>query len=149
MKGVEEAGVNHDRSRHSSKKRSSPRISRTLQPRPVDARHDSRSPRRLFQRLLLPPLLYKDAGKLPLWKDLDAPEIAVAYWHRKLEDEGSSAVRERDEAKYREVNHTLGIMNQNMDTNAFVSVFGEEAKAHPRKGLKNSKPVGWMREEAL
>jgi ubiquinol oxidase len=36
----------------------------------------------------------KDACKLPLWKDLDAPEIAVAYWHRKQDDEGSSAVRE-------------------------------------------------------
>ena len=47
-----------------------------------------------------------EAGKLPKWKDLDAPEIAVTYWKM---PEGSRKMRDlllyirADEAKHREV----------------------------------------------
>jgi ubiquinol oxidase len=93
-----------------------------------------------------------DAGKLPLWRSLNAPEIAVTYWNM---PEGNRKMRDlllyvrADEAKHREVNHTLGNLDQTTDPNPFVSVFEDEGKPHPSKGLKDAKPVGWTREEAL
>ena len=47
-----------------------------------------------------------DAGKLPLWKSLDAPQIAITYWnmpegHRKMRD--LLLYVRADEAKHREV----------------------------------------------
>jgi ubiquinol oxidase len=93
-----------------------------------------------------------DAGKLPLWKHLEAPKIAVAYWempegHRMMKD--LLLYVRADEAKHREVNHTLDNLDQKMDPNPFASVFEDEEKPHPSKGLKNAKPVGWTRDEAL
>ena len=51
-----------------------------------------------------------EAGKLPKWKQLEAPEIAVKYWnmpegHRTMKD--LLMYIRADEAKHREVNHTL------------------------------------------
>lgn len=51
-----------------------------------------------------------EAGKLPKWEKLEAPEIAVKYWNM---PEGHRTMRDlllyirADEAKHREVNHTL------------------------------------------
>ncbi|KAH9219423.1 mitochondrial alternative oxidase [Leptodontidium sp. 2 PMI_412] len=95
-----------------------------------------------------------DAGKLPLWTcgRVQAPEIAVGYWDM---PEGKRGMREllmyirADEAKHREVNHTLGNLDQNSDPNPFASVFKDESKPHPSKRLEGSKGVGWDREEAL
>ena len=51
-----------------------------------------------------------DAGHLPLWKDMDAPPIAVKYWRlgekAKMRDV-ILAIRS-DEAHHRQVNHTFG-----------------------------------------
>lgn len=65
-----------------------------------------------------------DAGKLPKWEKLEAPEIAVRYWNM---PEGHRSMRDlllyirADEAKHREVNHTLGNLEQKTDPNPFVS----------------------------
>jgi len=54
-----------------------------------------------------------DAGNLPMWKRLPAPELAVKYWQ--LPPPATMrdvilAIR-ADEAHHRLVNHTLGSMN--------------------------------------
>ncbi|KAL8760855.1 MAG: hypothetical protein Q9184_002990 [Pyrenodesmia sp. 2 TL-2023] len=65
-----------------------------------------------------------DAGKLPKWQKLEAPEIAVRYWNM---PEGHRTMRDlllyirADEAKHREVNHTFGNLEQDTDPNPFVS----------------------------
>eukprot|EP00095_Tigriopus_kingsejongensis_P006827 maker-scaffold82_size396747-snap-gene-2.29 protein:Tk06827 transcript:maker-scaffold82_size396747-snap-gene-2.29-mRNA-1 annotation:"alternative mitochondrial-like" len=58
-----------------------------------------------------------DEGRLPMWKNLPAPEIAVKYW--KLPETAIMrdvilAIR-ADEAHHREVNHTLGSMELKSD----------------------------------
>lgn len=63
-----------------------------------------------------------DAGKLPQWQHLKAPEIAVAYWdmpegHRMMKD--LLLYVRADEAKHREVNHTFGNLDQVQDPNPF------------------------------
>lgn len=58
-----------------------------------------------------------DAGNLPRWTAADfvVPDIAVRYWNM---PEGHRTMRDlmlyvrADEAKHREVNHTLGNLNQ-------------------------------------
>ncbi|KAL7272436.1 inducible alternative oxidase 2 [Rhizina undulata] len=91
-----------------------------------------------------------DNGKLPEWETLQAPEIAVQYWKMK---EGATMrdllmyVR-ADEAKHREVNHTLANMEQDEDPNPFKAKY-EEGKPHPSKGHEWSKPTGWERHEVM
>ena len=51
-----------------------------------------------------------DSGRLPMWKNLPAPDIAIKYWE--LPEEAMMrdvilAIR-ADEAHHRLVNHTLG-----------------------------------------
>lgn len=93
-----------------------------------------------------------DEGKLPAWKTLQAPEIAIRYWNM---PEGKQTMRElllyirADEAKHREVNHTLGNLDQKQDPNPFVSDYAEPAKPHPSKGIKHIKATGWEREEVI
>lgn len=93
-----------------------------------------------------------DAGKLPLWNRTQAPEIAIQYWNM---PEGQRTMKDlllyvrADEAKHREVNHTLGNLDQRNDPNPFVSQFKDPEKPHPSKLLEGSKAVGWSREEAL
>lgn len=111
-----------------------------------------------------------DAGKLPKWQKLEAPEIAVRYWNM---PEGHRTMRDlllyirADEAKHREVNHTLGNLEQDIDPNPFVSEckckrpektwnhktdqYADEdpSKPHPTKSIDNIKATGWEREEVL
>ena len=54
-----------------------------------------------------------DAGRLPMWEKLPAPELAVTYWKLPkdaLMREVILAIR-ADEAHHRTVNHTLGSMD--------------------------------------
>ena len=60
-----------------------------------------------------------EAGRLPKWTDpnFQIPDIAVNYWkmpegHRTMKD--LMLYVRADEAKHREVNHTLGNLNQNV-----------------------------------
>ena len=54
-----------------------------------------------------------DAGRLPMWRELPAPKIAVNYW--KLPPTASMRdvilVIRADEANHRLVNHTLASMD--------------------------------------
>lgn len=93
-----------------------------------------------------------DAGRLPKWQTLEAPEIAVKYWnmpedHRTMRD--LLLYIRADEAKHREVNHTLGNLEQKIDPNPFVSEYEDPSKPHPSKGIENIKPTGWDRSEVI
>ncbi|KAL9123690.1 MAG: hypothetical protein Q9217_006905 [Psora testacea] len=93
-----------------------------------------------------------EAGKLPKWEKLQAPEIAVRYWnmpegHRTMKD--LILYVRADEAKHREVNHTLGNLQQKIDPNPFVSEYEDPSKPHPSKGIENIKPTGWERKEVI
>ncbi|KAJ6073038.1 hypothetical protein N7467_011123 [Penicillium canescens] len=87
---------------------------------------------------------------LPEWKDLNAPEIAVQYWQM---PEGQRKMRDllmyvrADEAKHREVNHTLGNLNQALDPNPYQTEYYDPARDHPTKGIENIKPTGWDRKD--
>ncbi|TKA77533.1 Alternative oxidase, mitochondrial [Friedmanniomyces simplex] len=93
-----------------------------------------------------------DAGKLPMFSLMQAPDIAVRYWSM---PEGQRTMRDAilyiraDEAKHREVNHTLGNLDQNNDPNPYASKFVDENRPHPVKDIKHHRPTGWEREEAL
>lgn len=93
-----------------------------------------------------------DAGKLPKWQKLEAPEIAVKYWnmpedHRTMRD--LLMYIRADEAKHREVNHTLGNLEQKNDPNPFVSEYEDPSRPHPSKGIENIKATGWNRDEVI
>ena len=93
-----------------------------------------------------------DNGKLPKWKQLEAPEIAIRYWNM---PEGHRTIRDlmlyirADEAKHREVNHTLGNLEQDADPNPFVSDYVNPEKPHPGKGIENIRSTGWERHEVI
>lgn len=93
-----------------------------------------------------------DAGKLPKWEHMEAPAMAVDYWKM---PEGKRTMRDlllyvrADEAKHREVNHTLGNLHQKDDPNPFVSTYIDDSKPHPGKGIATTKGTGWEREEVL
>lgn len=93
-----------------------------------------------------------DAGRLPKWEKLEAPEIAVRYWNM---PEGHRTMRDlllyirADEAKHREVNHTLGNLEQKDDPNPFVSEYEDPSRPHPSKGIENVRPTGWERKEVV
>ncbi len=93
-----------------------------------------------------------EAGKLPKWEKLEAPDIAVKYWnmpegHRMMKD--LLLYVRADEAKHREVNHTLGNLEQKIDPNPFVSEYEDPERPHPSKGIENIKPTGWERKEIM
>lgn len=91
-----------------------------------------------------------EAGKYPEWNTQKAPDIAIQYWGM---DENATIkdllyyVR-ADECKHREVNHTLGNLNQDRDRNPYALVV-DVHKPQPSKDLKSHsvRPVGWKRDE--
>ncbi|KAI9770982.1 MAG: Alternative oxidase, mitochondrial precursor [Geoglossum simile] len=92
-----------------------------------------------------------DAGKLPRWENLYAPAFAIKYWdmpdgHRKIRD--LLLYVRADEAKHREVNHTLGNLTQE-DPNPYLAEYRDPNLPRPSKGLETLKPTGWERDEIL
>lgn len=95
-----------------------------------------------------------EAGKLPKWSDpkFKVPDLAVNYWKM---PEGNRTMKDlllyirADEAKHREVNHTLGNLKQKEDPNPFVSEYKDTSKPHPSKGIENIRPTGWERDEVI
>lgn len=91
-----------------------------------------------------------EQGKLPAWSNLEAPEIAVNYWQM---PEGQRKMRDlllyirADEAKHREVNHTLSNLNQGLDPNPYQTQYKDPATDHPTKGIDNLKQTGWERQD--
>ena len=79
------------------------------------------------------------------------PEIAIRYWNM---PEGHRTMRDlllyirADEAKHREVNHTLGNLDQKDDPNPFVSEYKDD-RPHPGKGIENIRATGWERKEVV
>lgn len=93
-----------------------------------------------------------EEGKLPAWENLMAPDIAIKYWKM---PEGERTMKDlllrvrADEAKHREVNHTLSNLNQEVDHNPFNSAFTMDRKPYPSKGIENIRPTGWERKEVV
>ena len=89
-------------------------------------------------------------GHLPDWDKLEAPEIAVQYWKM---PEDKRTMRDllfyvrADEAKHREVNHTLSNLNQAVDPNPYHTEYRNPARDHPSRGIENLKATGWERED--
>jgi len=93
-----------------------------------------------------------DAGKLPQWAKMTAPDIAIGYYKM---PEGKQTMRDlllyirSDEAKHREVNHTLGNLDQKNDPNPYVSQYKDPSKPHPTKDIRHLRPTGWERQEVI
>lgn len=93
-----------------------------------------------------------EAGNLPAWAKMEAPEIAINYWKM---PEGNRSMLDlmlyvrADEAKHREVNHTLGNLNQREDPNPYTATYRDPKKVKPSKGADLIKPTGWEREEVI
>ncbi|KAF1809420.1 alternative oxidase [Eremomyces bilateralis CBS 781.70] len=93
-----------------------------------------------------------EAGKLPKWEKMDAPQIAIDYYKM---PEGQRTMKDllmyvrADESKHREVNHTLANLDQNSDPNPYVSKFEDPSKPHPRKDLAYQRPTGWERDDVI
>lgn len=87
-----------------------------------------------------------------MWAKMDAPQIAIDYYRM---PEGQRKMRDlllyvrADEAKHREVNHTLGNLDQKQDPNPFVSKYKDESKPHPSKDIAFLKTNGWEREDVI
>jgi hypothetical protein len=91
-----------------------------------------------------------EKGELPAWSNLDVPEIAVQYWKM---PEGQRKIRglimyiRADEAKHREVNHTLANINQVTNPNPYRVEYNDPSKPHPSEGLHNLRETGWEKWE--
>ncbi|KAI6250150.1 Alternative oxidase, mitochondrial [Erysiphe necator] len=95
-----------------------------------------------------------EAGKLPNWSNPNfrIPDIAVNYWkipegHRNMRN--LLMYVRADEAKHREVNHTLGNLNQIEDPNPFVNTYKDPVEPRPSKTIENIRPTGWERHEVI
>jgi hypothetical protein len=92
------------------------------------------------------------ARKLPSWDNLPAPDLAVKYWKM---PEGKQKMLDlllyvrADEAKHREVNHTLGNLDQQTDPNPYTALYHDGKGAIPSSSPDARKPVGWEREEVI
>jgi hypothetical protein len=95
-----------------------------------------------------------ESGLLPKWEKMQAPDIAIDYWKM---PEGKRTIKDlilyirADEAKHREVNHTLSNLVQSLDPNPFVSEYKDNTKPHPGKGIADHeyKGIGWDRHEVV
>jgi ubiquinol oxidase len=93
-----------------------------------------------------------EEGRLPKWSDLEAPEIAIGYWQM---PKGQRKMRDlllyvrADEAKHREVNHTLSNLQQAQDPNPYVSEYKDKNRPHPTTHIKFQKPPGWERKHVM
>ncbi|PGH29513.1 alternative oxidase, mitochondrial [[Emmonsia] crescens] len=93
-----------------------------------------------------------ESGKLPSWANQQAPDIAIAYWQM---PEGKRTILDllyyirADEAKHREVNHTLANLNQGVDPNPYAVKYDNPDEPHPTKSADIVKPTGWERKDVL
>ncbi|KAF2101855.1 mitochondrial alternative oxidase [Rhizodiscina lignyota] len=93
-----------------------------------------------------------EGGRCPGWANMQAPQIAIDYYNM---PEGHQSLKDMlyyiraDESKHREVNHTLGNLDQNEDPNPYTSEFTDPEKPHPRKDLQFQRPTGWERKDIV
>ncbi|KAG7196083.1 inducible alternative oxidase 2 [Scheffersomyces spartinae] len=87
-------------------------------------------------------------GKLPELEKVKLPEIATTYWWELKEDSSFRDLILRiraDEAKHREVNHTLANLNQKTERNPFAMKDSRFDDPQPDYTLKNTRGTGWER----
>ncbi|KAK9474399.1 alternative oxidase-domain-containing protein [Dipodascopsis tothii] len=89
-----------------------------------------------------------DEGRLTDFNDLEVPDIAMRYWKMDADANMHDLISYicADEAKHREVNHTLANLDQTKDRNPFA-LYIDNGKPQPTKGLKNLRGTGWERDE--
>ncbi|ABN65454.2 Alternative oxidase, mitochondrial precursor (SHAM-sensitive terminal oxidase) (STO1) [Scheffersomyces stipitis CBS 6054] len=90
------------------------------------------------------------SGKLPKFENIKIPTIAWQYWPELTENSSMLDLILRiraDEAKHREVNHTLANLDQRKDRNPFGLAIPDLKEPQPESGLKVTKPHGWEKEE--
>ncbi|CAK7904274.1 alternative oxidase, mitochondrial [[Candida] anglica] len=88
-------------------------------------------------------------NKFPEFDHAKVPQIAIQYWPNLNENSTilDLVLRVRaDEAKHREVNHTLANLEQNKDRNPFALQIESDAP-QPENGLKQHRPEGWERSD--
>ncbi|KAK6205423.1 alternative oxidase [Scheffersomyces amazonensis] len=93
-----------------------------------------------------------DPNKLAKFKHLKIPTIAVQYWPELTEESSFKDLILRiraDEAKHREVNHTLANLNQNADRNPFALQIKDIEQPQPENGLKVTQGKGWDRDDLI
>ncbi|CCE83975.1 Piso0_004572 [Millerozyma farinosa CBS 7064] len=93
-----------------------------------------------------------DAGKLPRFDEVKIPEISWHYW-TELNEHSSfhdlvSLIR-ADEAKHREVNHTLANLDQKDDRNPFALQIPNASQPQPNNNLSTHRPKGWNRDDLI
>lgn len=90
-------------------------------------------------------------GKFPEFDHVKVPEIAIQYYPSMNEDSTilDLILRIRaDEAKHREVNHTLANLDQLKDRNPFALQVDSDI-LQPENGLKTVQPEGWERSQLI
>lgn len=93
-----------------------------------------------------------EEGRLSKWENAPAPDIAVHYWNM---PEGQRSMKDllmyvrADEAKHREVNHTLANLNQENDPNPYAAKYKDPTQPHPTKGIDHLRGTGWERNEVI
>lgn len=92
-----------------------------------------------------------DQGKLEMFKNKKVPNVAVQYW-KELTPESTFRdlilVIRADEAKHREVNHTLANIDTK-DRNPFALQIEDSDKPQPEYGLKEQRPTGWEKKDLI
>jgi hypothetical protein len=79
-----------------------------------------------------------DNGRLPRWESLRAPDMAVRYWEMPVDQRCMRSLLlyvRADEAKHCEVNHMLGNLDQNLDSNPFSVRVGQMRKGEVKAEL--------------
>lgn len=91
-----------------------------------------------------------DNGHLDSMLKLEIPDVALSYYNLPKDANFRDLILyvRADEAKHREVNHTLANLNQKNDRNPFAFAVSEDLP-QPVNGLKFHKPEGWERTEIL
>ncbi len=89
-----------------------------------------------------------DNGLLKEWDNLEVPDIAREYWKMGENPTMRDLIMyvRADEAKHREVNHTLGNLDQKTDRNPFTLKI-DNGKPQPSKDLSTQKGTGWERND--
>lgn len=91
-------------------------------------------------------------GRYKEFDKIQIPEISWLYWSELNENSSFKdlVLRVRaDEAKHREVNHTLANLNQKADRNPFAFQLRDVQKPQPDNTLQNHKPKGWNRKDLI
>lgn len=91
-------------------------------------------------------------GKLKEFDNIQIPTISWQYYPDLNESSTFTEMIVRiraDEAKHREVNHTLANLNQKSDRNPFALQIKDTDKKQPNNKLDTHKGTGWDRDDLI